>query len=536
MDSHNDNDNETSTNRMSKCVKVGSGLFLLVVVSAILAVGSFPPGASIISPSSLSLSNANSQPHDQEKEQKERELYMNCATDNDCPTLYCPTLPCTAFYCAPDKICMVTTATMAPSGLSGSLTSITPGPTPNTPVPPPTTTPPMVTPAPMTPSPITPAPMTPSPITPVPVTPAPMTPSPVTPAPMTPSPVTPAPVTPAPETIQYTFAGNDRCSSAVGPLPWTAEGLGPNRIELLHGSNVGATFDATQAAPTCNSISHTSPGAWYTVIGTGDRMTASTCHSGTNYDTAISILQAGDGGGRNRQRGLRRKLKNDDKNNDKNNQGNAQDNNNQGTSNNNNNAGGCNGLTCVAANDDASGFCQLGGVYSTVRWDSVRGRTYYILVHGFNNRVGNFDLNVINARPNNERCDSATTLPIGGPNVIGTTYQANLPWGDNQATNCGGKFGLIGDTSSVWYHVTSPVTQTLEASTCHPLTDFDTKLHIFENSCQNSGGCLGGNDNYNSPQRCSLHQWTAEAGKSYYILIHAMLTDNGLFELSLRSV
>lgn len=111
-------------------------------------------------------------------------------------------------------------------------------------------------------------------------------------------------------------------------------------------------------------------------------------------------------------------------------------------------------------------------------------------------------------------------------------------------TNCiracfallGGRFGLVGDTSSVWYKVTSPIKQTLEASTCHTLTDFDTKLHIFEGSCASSASCLGGNDNYQSPNRCSLTTWTAQANTPYYVLVHAFMVDNGLFELSVRAV
>ena len=95
---------------------------------------------------------------------------------------------------------------------------------------------------------------------------------------------------------------------------------------------------------------------------------------------------------------------------------------------------------------------------------------------------------------------------------------------------------MIGDTSSVWYKVRSATTRTIEASTCHPLTDFDTKIHIFQGSCTSSGSCIGGNDNYDSPGRCSLTQWTATAGTDYYILVHAFMFDQGLFELSVRYV
>lgn len=97
----------------------------------------------------------------------------------------------------------------------------------------------------------------------------------------------------------------------------------------------------------------------------------------------------------------------------------------------------------------------------------------------------------------------------------------------------GGQFGLIGEANSVWYRVIG-TGGTLEASTCNPETTFDTKIHIFEGCGINT--CIGGNDNFQSPERCSLTQWQTESGKEYYILVHGFLTANGLFELTVNQV
>ena len=98
----------------------------------------------------------------------------------------------------------------------------------------------------------------------------------------------------------------------------------------------------------------------------------------------------------------------------------------------------------------------------------------------------------------------------------------------------GGEFGLIGESNSVWYRTTGTGGR-LRASTCNPQTDFDTKLHVFEGNCA-IGSCTGGNDNFDSPNSCSQHEWDTQVGEDYFILVHGVLTSNGLFELSLDNV
>ena len=437
-----------------------------------------------------------------------RQLGSRCETTEDCPG----SLQCIAQECSFAGITTPITTTPGGLGSLASSTTTTPAPVPGV----------VVTSVPMTPVPMTPVPV---PATPVPV---PMTPVPV-PATPVPVPATTVPAatttpatttTPVPAPPAVVFANNDRCTSAVGPIPMTAAGLGATRAIITKGTTVGATAPPTALA-TCNNIPATGPGVYYTVVGTGDLMTASTCWPETGYDTAISVYT-------NSGNNNRRSLKQDKDENDKDDEDNEDSNNSvQGGG-----GTGCASLRCVTANDDASGHggvCPHSSMYSRVQWMSNLGQTYTLLVHGFNNKVGAFDLNVVTHRPLNTKCSDATTLPISPKGstdtIVGTTFQASLPWGENKSTNCGGRFGLIGDTPSVWYKVRTTTTQTIEASTCHPLTDFDTKLHIFQGSCSSNGSCIGGNDNYNSPARCSLTQWTANAGTDYYILVHAFMVD-----------
>jgi hypothetical protein len=85
-------------------------------------------------------------------------------------------------------------------------------------------------------------------------------------------------------------------------------------------------------------------GVWYQVQGTGNEMEASLCSDFTDFDTIVSIF-----------------------------------------------GGSCGNLFCLASNDDD---CGQDGYQSRVSWQSEPEETYSILIHGFNNDVGNFELEV----------------------------------------------------------------------------------------------------------------------------------------------
>ena len=96
-------------------------------------------------------------------------------------------------------------------------------------------------------------------------------------------------------------------------------------------------------------------GVWYTVTGTGNTFTATTCNAGTDYDTKVSVF--------------------------------CED---------------CADLTCVDGNDDQPGpFDPACDVISngfnrgsTVTFCTEPGATYSILVHGFDDSTGNFELSI----------------------------------------------------------------------------------------------------------------------------------------------
>lgn len=134
---------------------------------------------------------------------------------------------------------------------------------------------------------------------------------------------------------------NNLCANAlmVGPRSTTP---GTN----VNANNVGA-------GGTCGTAPGSS-GVWYTVIGTGGPMSATTCGSVGSFDTKINVY-----------------------------------------------TGSCGAFTCVGGNDDATGC----GTLSRVNFNSVQGQLYYIYVTGFGTATGNFTLTMEAA------CATTATLP-----------------------------------------------------------------------------------------------------------------------------
>ena len=123
------------------------------------------------------------------------------------------------------------------------------------------------------------------------------------------------------------------------------------------GTTIGAGADP--GAPLCGTAI-TANGVWYTVVGTGNTMTASTCNDGdpstgsADYDSKLNIY-----------------------------------------------CKGCDTLQCVAGNDDGPGCA---GFSSSISWCSEAGAEYQILVQGFAGSVGNFELAILD---NGAACSGA---------------------------------------------------------------------------------------------------------------------------------
>ncbi len=171
-----------------------------------------------------------------------------------------------------------------------------------------------------------------------------------------------------------TMAGvsNDECADALG-------------LSSLNGSVIGDTLSASPEVgfATCGT-SLSAPGVWYSFIGDGTTIQITTCGSDiTDYDTKLNVY-----------------------------------------------CRSCELPACVAGNDDGSPsgvspdpncvIPETGSTAnraSTVTFCSQNGAEYLILVQGFNNAVGNFEMTI---RSDGVLCTGAVAcLPVGGCCVDG---------------------------------------------------------------------------------------------------------------------
>jgi subtilisin-like proprotein convertase family protein len=142
---------------------------------------------------------------------------------------------------------------------------------------------------------------------------------------------------------------NDDCSAAIPvAVPSSTDG-----------TTLGSTLDA---APDCGATI-TTGGVWYSLVGTGGQIVASTCNT-ADYDTKINVYCLG-----------------------------------------------CAAPTCVDGNDDGAGCA---GFTSEVSFASEAGSEYLILVHGFSSSQGNFTLNITDGGANQGAPVVCTPPPPSG--------------------------------------------------------------------------------------------------------------------------
>lgn len=194
-----------------------------------------------------------------------------------------------------------------------------------------------------------------------------------------------------------TLPGNDLCSNAIAvAVP-----------SITPGTTQGATTDTE---PSCVQ-SNTSPGVWYSLVGTGTTLTASTCTGATAFDSKISVY-----------------------------------------------CGTCTNLICIDGNDDAC------GLQSSVTWCSQAGATYLVLVHGFGGQTGTFELEIADSGTSctptiqcgvTGACCTGTGCIVtdaGTCASIGGTYQGD-------GTSCGGVTYTPATCIQQWENIVNVGTQ-----------------------------------------------------------------------------
>jgi hypothetical protein len=245
----------------------------------------------------------------------------------------------------------------------------------------------------------------------------------------------------------------------------------------VQATTFGATMDVS--FPTCGTTI-SGPGVWYTIQGTGNTMTATTCNAYSAYDTKLNIY-----------------------------------------------CGGCAAPNCVTGNDDnCTGF---GGLLSTVTWCSDAAETYYVLVQGFGGQSGDFQLDITDdgtpcpnppnciacPPPANDNCVDVTPIPLNAGSPL-------LFTGDN----CGATMDCPSSApyGEAWFAFTTTEVLNVNIDYCGSSPAFGNVFIVIYDQCPCGPYIFASNfDNFSCDGNWTVRFENLPAGTYYY----PILTDVG---------
>ncbi len=285
-------------------------------------------------------------------------------------------------------------------------------------------------------------------------------------------------------TLAFTGCGggvpNDQCATAIPVfcgVPVTT-GL----------TTTGSTSTGDPTSATSCGLGITSPGVWFSFLGTGATVIANTCPY--TFDTEIHIY-----------------------------------------------TGPCGGpYTCITANDDAWMVCGLG---SQVQFATVAGTTYWIFVNGWSTYTGNFNLSITCvAPPVNDLCVNA--IPV----VCGGTYPGSTILATNTSDYVGGLSPQCGlpftwpyggsTTAGVWYVYHSSTVATITAALC--TSNYDNMINVFSGACGGPWTCVAGGDDECTGQvgTYGYASFTTAPCTDYYIFVNGYWGSVGTYTLAIN--
>ncbi|RMG91526.1 MAG: hypothetical protein D6706_18150, partial [Chloroflexi bacterium] len=185
-------------------------------------------------------------------------------------------------------------------------------------------------------------------------------------------------------------------------------------------------------------------------------------------------------------------------------------------------SGSCGALVPVDSSDDDCGLqSQIIGLSVTA------GTTYYF---EWDNRWSSssfeFDFIFRTTTAANDVCGDAQMLQCNDVIVASTDSASTV---DNPTIFCGVSLTAPG----LWYRITG-TGDIFTVSTCSPVTNYDTKIHVYTGSCSNPL-CVAGVDDDGTCTASNLLSTVSFAtipGVDYYILVSGFQSNTGVFELS----
>ena len=223
---------------------------------------------------------------------------------------------------------------------------------------------------------------------------------------------------------------NNACVDAID-VGTVADGVS------ISGTTEEASITNDENDSFCANYNTVNGGVWYSVVGTGLVIEASTCSP--DFGHMISVF-----------------------------------------------TGNCGTLECVATSNYkyCPGFGYSEG--ARVSWEAQANVTYCVLVRGYYD-YGEFELTFAEfVPPENDICESAILIEPNGDVIAGSNALAlsdGVPACYSGSTESGGLWFAVNGTG-----------QPFRADTCSELTDFDSEISIYTDCSGSSFSCLGGND------------------------------------------
>lgn len=262
------------------------------------------------------------------------------------------------------------------------------------------------------------------------------------------------------------------------------------------GEVLQTALSSEMTIPSCTSSTFDSlySGAWLSVVGNGQNVTATTCSLETNFDTAISVYE--------------------------------------GPS--------CDQLRCISSNGGE--ICRastrtLGSLTSSVSWLAEEGVIYRVRVHGMNLSFGQFGLSItgnpIGVRPENRVCSGSSKLEVGvkqsGSLSAADTISQEIACSGSQISAIGGWYEVVGNGN------------VYTVSSCLSETDIGTQILVYKGGCRNlvcerqlyQIPVCG--DNVFIDSAASSASWVSVPGEVYNVMVAgANITEwQGTYELTL---
>lgn len=214
----------------------------------------------------------------------------------------------------------------------------------------------------------------------------------------------------------------------------------------------GNINDATLTASPCRSQEQKA--AWFIFSGTGNIMTVSTCHSGTDYNSEIGVQTA---------------CSTDD-------------------------------ATCIS-NEPNTGVavaesiasCAANPFGKTLTFTSDTDTTYYLSVTGVGDLSGTYEVSVVDhPSPKGDICADAHSVTVNGDPWLGTTVNATV------GPICTNRFSGPTQRRGVWAIVRG-TGNIMSLSTCHPRTNFQTFMLVYSGCLTACGSQNGGTNGVEVP-------------------------------------